>query len=106
MDLCNFFECYSLINASDIKSKLGRPTGRADLLAKSKAPSDEKLKELYLAVFSREPTSEELKNAIEYLSEARVDAKGKPLNGQKVAKENFEDVIWALINTKEFIFNH
>ena len=30
----------------------------------------------------------------------------KPIDQAKAAQENFQDLIWALINTKEFLFNH
>ena len=35
-----------------------------------------------------------------------VTADGKPGDPAKAARENFQDLIWALINTKEFLFNH
>ena len=37
---------------------------------------------------------------------ALVDANGKPIEGAKVLHENYQDLVWALINTKEFLFNH
>src|SRR6185369_6078064 len=48
-----------LMNASDVKSKLSTPGGRADLLSKSTRPASEKVRELYLAAYSREPSAEE-----------------------------------------------
>ncbi|HUQ71740.1 MAG TPA: DUF1549 and DUF1553 domain-containing protein [Planctomycetaceae bacterium] len=95
-----------LINASDIKSKLANPNGRAERLAKEDKPPEAKIRELYLAAFSREPRSDELKTALDYLTDARVDAEGKPIDAQMSGRENFQDLIWALINTKEFLFNH
>jgi hypothetical protein len=35
-----------------------------------------------------------------------VDAQGNPVDAQKVLRENFQDLVWALINSKEFLFNH
>ena len=55
---------------------------------------EDRIQELYLIAFSRYPDAEELKIAAEY-----VNSKEKP-------REGFEDVVWALINTKEFLFNH
>ncbi len=95
-----------LINSSDIKSKLATPNGSADRLAKDDRPIEAKVSELYLAAFSREPRSEERKTAIDFLTESQVDAEGKPIAGQKPNQESYQDLIWALINTKEFLFNH
>jgi hypothetical protein len=95
-----------LINAADIKGKLASPTGRAQRLAREDRPVAEKVREVYRAAFSREPRPDELKTALEYLAEPRLDENGKPVNPQAAAQENFQDLIWALINTKEFLFNH
>ena len=95
-----------LMNAGDIKAKLATGGGRADSLAKSDTPAEEKVRELYLTAFAREPRSEELKVATEYLAEPRLDSAGNPVDPGTVNLENFQDLIWALINTKEFLFNH
>ena len=84
-----------LINAPDIKAKLASPTGRADRLAKDTRPPEDLIRELYLAAFSREPRPAELQAALAYLNETGT-----------AANDNFQDLIWALINTKEFLFNH
>ena len=95
-----------LLNSPDMKSKLATSNGRADLLAKDDRPESEKIRELYLAAFSREPRPDELKTTLEYFAERRVDAAGKPLDETKAKREDYEDLLWALIGTKEFLFNH
>jgi len=95
-----------LVNASDIKSKLAAGGGTADTLSKASNSIAGKIDELYLRVFSRFPTSEELQTAEAYLTEPRTTADGKPLGEQAALRENLQDLLWALINTKEFQFNH
>jgi len=95
-----------LINAADIKSKLAAGTGRADQLAKSVLPVEDKIRDVYLAAFSRDPTADELAVTIAYLAEPRLDAAGNAIDPQRASHENFQDILWALINTKEFLFNH
>ncbi len=95
-----------LINSAEIKSKLATPNGRADRLAKETKPIEAKIRELYLAALSREPRSDEMSTAQAYLTEPRTDAEGKPIDHAASGPENFQDLIWALINTKEFLFNH
>ena len=96
-----------LINASDIKGKLAFKDGRADQLAKGDSLSDEdQVRELYLAAFSRYPTANELSLAQSYLSESRTKPDGAPVPAGQARRESLQDLIWALINTKEFLFNH
>ena len=95
-----------LINAGDIRGKLAAPAGRAEALAKSDKPAEEKIRELYMVAFSREPKPAEMAAAKEYLSEKRTTAAGQPIDPQRAARENFQDIVWALINSKEFLFNH
>jgi len=95
-----------LINAADIKAKLADGNGRAERLAKEERPVEEKVRELYLVTFSREPRTDEMKMAIDYLSQTPVGADGMPVDAQRANRENLQDLIWAMINSKEFLFNH
>lgn len=92
-----------LINAPDIKTKLASGSGRAERLVKDTKPVEAKVRELYLAAFAREPRPEELKTAIDYLGELPA---GSPVDPTQNTRENMQDLLWALINTKEFLFNH
>ena len=95
-----------LVNAADVKGKLSSSTGRAQRLATSKDAADAKVLELYLAAFARRPTSQELATAVEYLGYRPMGADGKSVDSAKADRDNMQDLIWALINTKEFQFNH
>lgn len=95
-----------LMNAADVKAKLTASGGRAERLAKATSPEPEKIRELYLAAFSREPRAGELQTSEDYLGKSRVDAQGKPLDPQKARRDAYEDLLWALMNTKEFLYNH
>jgi hypothetical protein len=95
-----------LINAADIRSKISHPEGRAEKLAKEKLPLEDKINAVYLAAFSRLPSSVELKVALDCLNAPVVNSAGQSVDAQKAARENLQDLVWALINTKEFLFNH
>ncbi|MCA9023624.1 MAG: DUF1553 domain-containing protein [Planctomycetaceae bacterium] len=95
-----------LINSAEMKSKLAAGDGRAATMATADMPIDVKVTELYLAAFSRKPTAEELQMAVQYLTEPVLDAEGNPLDESQTAQQNLQDLIWALVNTKEFLFNH
>ena len=94
-----------LMNASDLKLKLAVAGGKAEKLAAEKTPLAERVTELYFAAFSRPPNDMELGVALEFLaSEKKGGDKEDTL--PVVNRTQFEDLIWALINTKEFLFNH
>ena len=70
-------------------------TGRAAQLAKKHdKASRENIEDLYYWVYARRPEAEEMKIALAHLESTENKRQG------------YEDVIWALVNTKEFLFNH
>ena len=93
-----------LLNSKDIQGKLASGSGRAAKLSTDKREDDAKIRELFLLAFAREPSGSEVLLARQHLEREIKDTKGvkKPAN----KKESYEDVIWALFNTKEFLFNH
>lgn len=89
----NLSQALHLLNSQEIQSKIASDAGRASKLAADERPLAEKIRELYLSFFSRPPTEEEMKIAGEYV-ESKEDKRAA-----------FQNLIWALINTKEFQFN-
>ena len=63
-------------------------------MAKDPRPDAEKVEELFLWALGRKPSEKHLQLALE-----NIDANAK---NKKMAYEN---IIWALLNTKEFVFN-
>ena len=79
----------------------------------------QKVEKLYLRTLSRPPTKEELDAATKYVVSAQAPASpgvapkaGDPLRrlGKRGAADPtraaYEDVLWALLNSSEFSFNH
>ena len=95
-----------LINSAGMKQKLGSSSGRAARLARETSSLESRIELLYRAAYSRLPTVEEMSLAREYMAEEVLDKNGKPLSSQASHQMNFQDLIWALMNTKEFLFNH
>ena len=91
----NLAQSLHLLNSSEVQGKLASGTGRAaHLAADATRPDADKVRELYLCVYSREPASDELAIATGHVA--------KNENKQQA----YEDILWALVNTKEFLFNH
>jgi hypothetical protein len=82
------------MNDKFVLGKLTSGASVAATLAADKREHSEKVTEVFQTVFSRQPTDEEVTNAVEYL---------KSETDQKKAIGN---LLWALINTKEFQFVH
>lgn len=95
-----------LMNAADVKAKLTATGGRAEMLTKAEMSEPKRIRELYLAAFSREPAADEIRIAETHLLKPRTDATGKPLDSQRAKRNGYEDLLWALLNTKEFLYNH
>jgi len=83
-----------LISGNTIQKKVTDPQGMLDkMLDENRAPR-QIVEELYLRTLSRYPDAEESSNA-----EAAI-AKSPSARG------GLEDVFWALLNSKEFLYNH
>jgi hypothetical protein len=95
-----------LLNAKDIQDKLVSPTGAAAKMAADPRPDAQKLRELHLAAFSREPEPTEIQLATAHLAKERKGPDGKPLAPDASKRQGYEDILWTLINTKEFLFAH
>ena len=90
-----------LLNSDEVQGKISRGGGRADALAKAddKRPDEEKVTEIFLWAFARKPTKDDLAAALEHIK--KLEAK----SGSAGKKTAYENIIWALLNTKEFVFN-
>lgn len=91
----NLAQSLHLLNSEEMQKKLSTENGRAATLAAETERSDEeKVRELYLIALSREPNANEMEVTVEYLEQ------------KENRREAFEDVVWAVVNSKEFLFNH
>jgi hypothetical protein len=86
-----------LMNSNALEGRIGSSAGQAAKLAKSKLKPEGIVEEMYLAVYSRLPSADEKKLA----SAIFKNEKGEPTDRQKAT----EDLMWALLNTPEFVLN-
>jgi hypothetical protein len=90
----NLAQALQLINGPTINDKVRDPNNRLGRLLAKKVADPEVLNELYLATLSRPPADGEVKAALEHVAKATDQRRA------------WEDVQWALLNSKEFLFRH
>ena len=97
-----------LLNSKEMQSKLAADAGRAASWAASsivdaslspvenlRKTAPDRIRQLYLLSLGRLPSDSEQTIALEYLMQ-RADR----------LKEAYEDLVWGIVNSKEFLFNH
>lgn len=90
----NLAQALQLINGPFVNDRLRNPNNRLGKLLAKKLPDQQILDELYLVCLSRLPVTGEVNVALGHVQRA-VDK-----------RKAWEDVFWALINSKEFLFRH
>lgn len=96
-----------MLTSAEVHNKLKDKTARPAKLAIDPRPLPEKIREVFLLVYARPPTADELQTAQEYLAAEEARAGKLPTRDQPTARQAaYEDLLWALLNTKEFLFNH
>jgi hypothetical protein len=70
------------------------PGERAVRLAKDARPHREKIRELYLVAYCREPTDDDASLLLAHIERNQANVRGA-----------YEDILWVLINSEEFLLN-
>ncbi|MCH2200923.1 MAG: DUF1553 domain-containing protein [Fuerstiella sp.] len=92
----NLAQSLHLLNSSEVQNKVGKDGARAKTLAAdTERPHHDRVQELYRAAFSRTAEADEMQVALSYIESHKDNIPAA-----------YEDILWALINTKEFLFNH
>lgn len=86
-------QALNLVNGKTISDAAASPKGRIAKAVLSGKPDQALVEELYLASLSRAPSKVESDAAVSYLA-----------GGPKAARA--QDLLWALLNSKAFLYNH
>ena len=87
-----------LLNSSHIQRKLEQGPKLRALIEPNRKP-EEIIDDLYLTILSRFPTPEERQTLADYGRPGRSGGKVK-------TREEWLDISWALLNSKEFLYHH
>jgi hypothetical protein len=86
-------------NGQTLNDKLRDKKSIVERWLAEKIGDEEAIRRVYLLALSREPTAAELSKFKGLLAEAAADKKA-------TRREALEDVFWAVLSSKEFLFNH
>ena len=87
-----------LLNSDDVYNKLSGSRAR-EMASDETRDAAAKVSELYLRAFSRLPKDSELKPLLDHIRAISENDKSQK-------HDAYEDILWTLMNTKEFLFNH
>jgi len=90
----NLAQALQLINGPTVNDKIRNPANRLGKLLAAKMTDEQVLTELYFAALSRAPSAEERRLSLAHVERGADKRKA------------WEDVLWALVNTREFLFRH
>ena len=91
----NLGQALHLVGGRTIHALLRDPAGRTARLSASALPDEQVIEELFLASLSRIPSPEERRLLLAKLCKPGADR-----------RRVVEDILWALVNHKEFLFQH
>ena len=90
----NLSQVLYMMFSPELERSIASPQGTVGRLLKEKKPTADVVAELYLMTVCRPPSADELHDAA-----ALID-------GAKKKQPVVEDLLWTLLNSKEFLFNH
>lgn len=84
----------TMANSDEVENKIEDGKGRARKLIETNRTPAEIVEEIYLSAYSRSPRPDERTSAISYIDLA------------KDRNRAVQDLLWAVLNSREFMYNH
>jgi hypothetical protein len=79
--------------------------GVVNLFLKLGLSDSRMVEQMFLSAYSRYPRDDERAQILEQLAQAR-SAKGTPEAMKEARRQSVEDMAWAILTSKEFLFNY
>jgi hypothetical protein len=90
----NIAQALHLLNGDFLNKKIADKAGRVEKLVAAKTPTPKAVESLYLVTLCRPPSPDEAAKAAGWVKSAPS------------VREGLQDLLWTLVNSKEFLFNH
>lgn len=90
----NLSQALQMINGPTVHGKLRDDKGRIAQLMSENKPNEEIIEQIYLTALARRPAEAETKVALQHLANTAD------------RRQALEDIAWAVLNSKEFLFQH
>ena len=94
-----------VINGDTLNKKLSSPEGTIALFLKLGLSDRRILEYMYLSAFSRYPSDAERATLAAALEKTHLE-KGTEESRRDAHRQALEDMVWAMLTSKEFLFNH
>ena len=94
-----------VINGDTLNKKLSAPDGAVSLFLKLGLSDSRILEHLFLSAYSRYPNETERTASLAALRQSR-EIKGTAAQVLESRRQAIEDMLWALLTSKEFLFNY
>ena len=94
-----------VINGDTLNKKLSAPEGYPALSLKLGLSDASTLEHLFLSAYGRYPTDAEKQPMLDALKKSRVTT-GSPEAQLDARRKALEDMMWAMLTSKEFLFNY
>jgi uncharacterized protein DUF1549/uncharacterized protein DUF1553/Big-like domain-containing protein len=98
-------QALAVINGDTLNKKLSAADGTIGLFLKLGLSDRRILEYMYLSAFSRYPTDTERQALTTSLEGARPTKGAEPAQ-REARRQALEDMVWAMLTSKEFLFNH
>jgi hypothetical protein len=99
----NLAQALELMHSEAVDARVRSEDGLVARLIESGADDQHLLDEIFWRALSRPPGAKERRDLLAELPAAIASSGGKQTAARR---QFFEDVLWAVLNSKEFVFNH
>jgi hypothetical protein len=102
----NLSQALHLLNGDTLHDKIASGKVVGSMLDAGRTP-EQVIEELYLRTLTRPPTAAERQGLLALVPQPAPGPDGQPVAADPAAvRQTLEDGFWALLNSREFVFNH